>query len=84
VSDRYCVERFAAVQLSAADSRSSGAEYRPPAYGQAAAIYWLYQAGLVNAKAERSPPRRRPRRGKLAQWFDAIGSVYREPAFARI
>jgi hypothetical protein len=47
-------------------------------YGQAAAIYSLYQAGLVRTDDNGKPPNR-PRRGKLVRWLDSVISSIAVP-----
>jgi hypothetical protein len=53
-------------------------DFQPPVYGQAAAIYSLFQAGLVPSGDSGKPPNR-PRRGKLARWFDSVISSIAVP-----
>jgi hypothetical protein len=58
--------------------------FQPPKYGQAAAIFALYQAELVNQAETKAPPPRRPGRGKLARIFDSMRPLFRAPAYARV
>lgn len=54
----------------------SAARYVPPRYGQAAAIYALYQA--AGTKPRTKPPQpRKPGGGKLARWLVSVAQVLR-------
>jgi hypothetical protein len=83
VSDRFNADRFVATSPDSGAAESNAPEFVPPKYGQAAAIYALYQASLIAPQNEEAPPPRRPGGGKLAAWFDSFRPLFRTPAFSR-
>jgi len=83
VSDRFNAERFVATLPGSGAAESNAPEFVPPKYGQAAAIYALYQASFIATQNESTPPPRKPRGGKLVRWFDSFRPLFRTPAFSR-
>ena len=64
------------------NANSHSAPVAAPLYGEAAAIYEMYQRTFL--ERDREPPRpRKPRRGLLARLAAAVSSQLRAPAYAQ-
>jgi hypothetical protein len=66
------------------NTRTQAAPAAAPLYGEAAAIYAMYQRTFLERERDRvPPPPRKPRAGLLARLAAAVSSQLRVPAFAQ-